>query len=124
MQVLQEGDLFLFRLYAPYNYIVGGGFFTRTLLLPVSLAWEAFGVANGAEDLPAVQQRVAKYRAKQSPMCPVAKRRLVPQRRGISGRGRDGESAAAIRQTREMRPRSIWASGLYELDSTRSRWYS
>jgi len=49
----------------PHNFIVGGGFFTRTLLLPVSLAWEAFGVANGAGDLPAVQQRVAKYRAKQ-----------------------------------------------------------
>ena len=64
-QSLQEGDLFLFKLHAPHNFIVGGGFFTRTLLLPVSLAWEAFGVANGAGDLSAVQQRVAKYRTKQ-----------------------------------------------------------
>ena len=63
--MLQEGDLFLFKLHSPHNFIVGGGFFTRTLLLPVSLAWGAFGVANGAGDLPAVQQRVAKYRAKQ-----------------------------------------------------------
>jgi hypothetical protein len=32
----------------PRDFIVGGGFFLKFSLLPTSLAWDAFGVANGA----------------------------------------------------------------------------
>jgi putative restriction endonuclease len=60
--VLQWGEPFLFKLHSPQNYIVGGGFFTKFLRLPVSLAWETFGEANGATSLEEVRQRISKYR--------------------------------------------------------------
>lgn len=48
-KALNEGDLFLFKLHSPQDYIVGGGFFLKFSILPSSLAWEAFGIANGAK---------------------------------------------------------------------------
>ena len=48
-RAIREGAPFLFKLRSPNNYIVGGGFFVRHLFLPVSLAWDAFGIKNGAE---------------------------------------------------------------------------
>ncbi|BDP42598.1 hypothetical protein DAETH_25670 [Deinococcus aetherius] len=59
---LTEGELFLFKLHAPHHFIVGGGFFTRALLLPLGLAWETFGEANGVRHLPEMRRRIARYR--------------------------------------------------------------
>lgn len=61
-KALQWGEPFLFKLHSPRNFIVGGGFFTKFLQLPVSLAWEAFDEANGATSLRQVRLRIAKYR--------------------------------------------------------------
>jgi len=61
-KALSEGDLFLFKLHSPNNYIVGGGVFLKFSILPSSLAWEAFGIANGAKDLWELRNRVYKYR--------------------------------------------------------------
>ncbi len=61
-KALQWGEPFLFKLHSPRNFIVGGGFFTKFLPLPVSLVWDAFGEANGATSLPEVRMRIAKYR--------------------------------------------------------------
>jgi putative restriction endonuclease len=61
-KALSPGELFLFKLHAPQNFIVGGGFFAHSSLLPVSLAWEAFGSANGAATLQEMRIRVEKYR--------------------------------------------------------------
>lgn len=61
-KALQWGEPFLFKLHAPRNFIVGGGFFTKFLKLPVSLAWETFGEANGAQSLAEVRVRIARYR--------------------------------------------------------------
>ncbi len=61
-KVLQRGEPFLFKLHAPRNYIVGGGFFLKFLPLPLSLAWAAFREANGARSLEEVRSRIAKYR--------------------------------------------------------------
>ena len=61
-RALQWGEPFLFKLHSPLNFIVGGGFFTKFLQLPVSLAWDAFGEANGATSLEQVRVRIAKYR--------------------------------------------------------------
>ena len=61
-RVLQWGEPFLFKLHAPLNSIVGGGFFAKFLRLPVSLAWQTFGEANGAQSLDEVRIRIAKYR--------------------------------------------------------------
>lgn len=61
-KALNEGDLFLFKLHSPQDYIVGGGFFLKFSILPSSFAWEAFGVANGAVDLLELKNRVYKYK--------------------------------------------------------------
>ena len=59
---LEPGVPFLFKLHAPDNYIVGGGFFVRFSALPARLAWEAFGENNGVEKYPSLRQRVEQYR--------------------------------------------------------------
>ncbi len=61
-RALNPGELFLFKLHSPDNYIVGGGVFSHWTRLRVSLAWEAFGIKNGARSLAEMQQRVEFYR--------------------------------------------------------------
>jgi putative restriction endonuclease len=61
-RALQQGELFLFKLHSPDNFIVGGGIFAHASLLPVSLAWEAFETRNGAVSLQEMRSRIAKYR--------------------------------------------------------------
>lgn len=61
-RALSPGELFLFKLHSPANHIVGGGIYAHSSLLPISLAWESFGVSNGASSLPEMRSRVAKYR--------------------------------------------------------------
>ena len=63
-KALQENDLFLFKLHAPQNYIVGGGYFVKYSLLPTYLAWEAFGEKNGTSSLRDLNSAIEKYRAK------------------------------------------------------------
>ncbi len=64
-RALQPGEMFLFKLHSPLNYIVGGGVFAHSSILPISLAWEAFGLGNGASDLMEMKRKVAKYRRTQ-----------------------------------------------------------
>ena len=47
-QALRPNELFLFRLHAPRRFIVGGGFFAYSTILPTSLAWDSFLEKNGA----------------------------------------------------------------------------
>lgn len=61
-KVLPEEGLFLFKLHHPDNFIAGGGYFVRHSLLPVSLAWKAFGLNNGVRDLTEFQARIRQYR--------------------------------------------------------------
>jgi putative restriction endonuclease len=61
-RALQPGELFLFKLHAPRNVIVGGGIFAYANALPCSLAWEAFGGANGARSAQEMRARIARYR--------------------------------------------------------------
>src|SRR5258706_12906626 len=61
-RALQSGEMFLFKLHAPRNVIVGGGVFAHANVLPCSLAWEAFGVANGAHSAQEMRSRIARYR--------------------------------------------------------------
>ena len=62
LTAITEGDLFLFKLHSPDDYIVGGGVFLKFSLLPTSLAWDAFGCANGASSLEEFRKRIYKYR--------------------------------------------------------------
>jgi len=67
-KALQPGELLLFKLHAPENFIAGGGFFTRFLQLPISLAWDTFREANGVRSLIEIRERIAHYR--RSPIAP------------------------------------------------------
>ncbi len=62
-RALQPGELFLFKLKAPHNAIGGGGVFAYSNVLPCSLAWEAFGEANGASSLARMRQQISGYKA-------------------------------------------------------------
>lgn len=61
-RALQPGQPLLFKLHAPHNFVVGGGFFAHFSRIPVSLAWEAFGEKNGATTFAAMRARIEKYR--------------------------------------------------------------
>ncbi len=68
-RALEPGELFLFKLHSPRNFIVGAGVFVHANRLPCSLAWEAFGERNGAVSLRAMRARIAHYRH-QDPASP------------------------------------------------------
>lgn len=59
---LEPGVPFLFKLHAPDNFIVGGGWFVRFSALPARLAWESFGPRNGVDTYAELRQRVERYR--------------------------------------------------------------
>ncbi|HPR53314.1 MAG TPA: HNH endonuclease [Deltaproteobacteria bacterium] len=61
-KALEPGELFLFKLHSPKNFIVGGGFFAHSTILPVSLAWNSFEIKNGATSLIEMRRRIEKYR--------------------------------------------------------------
>ena len=62
-RALQPGELFLFKLHSPNNFIVGGGVFSHASNLPLSLAWDAFGPKNGVASLEEMRQRIGRYRS-------------------------------------------------------------
>lgn len=69
-RALQPGELFLFKLHAPNDFIVGGGVFSHSSLAPLSLAWEAFETRNGAASLDEMRRRIARYRREEGPIDP------------------------------------------------------
>jgi putative restriction endonuclease len=60
-RALTPGELFLFKLHASLNFIVGGGAFVSHSILPISLAWEVFGTKNGASTYTTFRQKVLQY---------------------------------------------------------------
>lgn len=64
-KALQPGELFLFKLHSPRNFVVGYGIFAHATILPVSMAWDAFGFGNGATSLEEMRQRIGRYRREQ-----------------------------------------------------------
>jgi putative restriction endonuclease len=61
-KALSPGEPLLFKLHSPRNFIAGGGFFAKFVQLPLSLAWEAFGIGNGVQSLEEGRRRISKYR--------------------------------------------------------------
>jgi putative restriction endonuclease len=61
-RALEPGELFLFKLHAPHDMIVGGGIFGFANIMPLSLAWQTFGEANGAANLIEMRDRILRYR--------------------------------------------------------------
>jgi putative restriction endonuclease len=58
------GMPFLFKLKRPYNHIGGGGFFVAYSTLPLSLAWEVFGLKNGVNSLDELKYLIGSLKAK------------------------------------------------------------
>jgi len=61
-RALQRGDLFFFKLRAPYKSIAGFGFFQRFESLPAWLAWDCFGEMNGAATYEEMIRRICRLR--------------------------------------------------------------
>ena len=59
------GEPFFFRLKKPHYAIAGYGIFARHEVVSARLAWEAFGVLNGAPDFDSMCRRIEKYRRQQ-----------------------------------------------------------
>ncbi len=66
-RALEPGEPFLFKAKAPHEAIIGGGFFVSYVSAPVSLAWQAFGEANGTPDARTLLERLRKYRRDDAP---------------------------------------------------------
>jgi len=59
---LLPGEPFFFRLKHPVNAVVGYGFFAHASLLPIRMAWDAFGDRNGDRSFEGFLARIAEYR--------------------------------------------------------------
>ncbi|MFP4002943.1 MAG: HNH endonuclease, partial [Alphaproteobacteria bacterium] len=55
----------LFRLKSPRNVIGGFGVFSHASKLPISLAWEAFGIKNGARSFAEMRERIGRLRSRE-----------------------------------------------------------
>ena len=61
-KVLTPGAPFLFKLKSPINAIGGVGFFVSHTFLPLSIAWDTFGIRNGCETFTELQSMILNYR--------------------------------------------------------------
>jgi putative restriction endonuclease len=59
---LETGGPFLFKLKYPENKIAGGGFFIRSIQLPLSFAWDAFGDKNGTQEKTELLKKINSLR--------------------------------------------------------------
>ncbi|MCX5787375.1 MAG: HNH endonuclease [Elusimicrobia bacterium] len=71
---ISPGQPFFFRLKSPHNAIAGFGYLSRHEILPAWLAWDTFGMANGAATLHEMIGRIAKYR--REPLDPHGNNRI------------------------------------------------
>ncbi|MBX7120955.1 MAG: HNH endonuclease [Opitutaceae bacterium] len=62
-RAIGPGDLFLFKLHSPLNYIVGGGFLLKHEFLSLQMAWDTFGITNGTPDQDAFERAILEHRS-------------------------------------------------------------
>ena len=62
-KVLTQGDVFLFKLHSPLDFIAGGGVFVSHRFLPMPLAWQAFGENNGVPDFETFERYILEHRS-------------------------------------------------------------
>jgi putative restriction endonuclease len=61
-RALIPGEPLFFRLKSPYNAIGGFGYFAHYSTLPVSMAWEIYGIANGTASFGEMRKRLLQFR--------------------------------------------------------------
>jgi HNH endonuclease len=59
---IEPGELLAFRLKAPRNQIGGFGVLSSSSILPLQMAWDTFGVFNGAPTYDALEVAIASLR--------------------------------------------------------------
>lgn len=60
---LSEGESFLFKLHKRHGgQVVGGGFWAHYTDLPATMAWDVFGITNGAASFGDMADRILRYR--------------------------------------------------------------
>ncbi len=62
-RAIHPGELLVFRLKSPRNKIGGFGVFSNHSLLPVQLAWDSFGRANGTSSFQVLLGAIGNYRS-------------------------------------------------------------
>jgi putative restriction endonuclease len=62
---IEEGELFAFRLKSPRGKVGGFGVLSSSSVLPIQLAWEAFGIKNGVGSLGGMVRSIARYKEKE-----------------------------------------------------------
>lgn len=62
-KALQPGDVFLFKLHSPLDFIAGGGVFLRHDRFPLPWVWQAFGQNNGVPDYETFERRILEHRS-------------------------------------------------------------
>ena len=67
---LPEGTPFLFKVKSPHHHIAGGGFFVKYESLPLPLAWDAFGIKNGAATYRELEAMIGPLRSHDDGMTP------------------------------------------------------
>jgi hypothetical protein len=82
LATLSPGQPVLFKLHHPEHYIAGGGFFTTFSVLPVSIAWDAFGEKNGAASLEKLRALIENRMHEPAPRTDDYDPTLVPRRLG------------------------------------------
>jgi len=70
-KAIKPGEPFFFRLKAPHNAIAGFGYFASFSVLPAWLAWESFGITNGARDFDEMRARIEYYRRRSGSAIPA-----------------------------------------------------
>lgn len=70
-KVLSPGAPFLFKLKSPENAIGGIGFFSSHTFLPISIAWDAFGIGNGCTSFQELQRMILHYRQDKTNLNPT-----------------------------------------------------
>ncbi len=63
---IPEGAPFLFKLKSPNNFIVGGGYFVKHLIFPLSLVWSAFEQKNGSDSREHFIESISRLRDDES----------------------------------------------------------
>jgi putative restriction endonuclease len=61
-RALQPGELFLFKLHAPFHFIVGGGVYAHHSFFPIRTVWDTFLQKNGTPDYRTFAERITHYR--------------------------------------------------------------
>lgn len=61
-RALDPGQPLLVKLHTPTNFIAGGGFSATFSIFPESLAWQTFGIQNGAPSQELIHERIEHYR--------------------------------------------------------------